>query len=312
MRKTTLPLIFLLLFSGLSEAHCPSRATVFFGNGMFNSFDEAQKSLDALVARVSETENWKRSWSDVAYNFDEPAVYQLLEVLEQKSGDLDKRFWRWFWDWSEAPDWFRNIIKARMLYEEKNGHQRYSLGSQLIRYQKELMKDRGVIVVAHSQGNFFANSAALHLAAGMYPVNNFYRVISVATPASFVDGDGPYFTLTSDGVIRWIPGALPPNATNVAPAPGLLDHKFVEHYLQGQPTGEKIVTAVQSTLEGLLRDAKKAQRGWDSCWRWLDSLNLPKNDENECVIRCGTAKMDFSNFSCGSLCETYCSCLRRR
>src|SRR5690606_31530142 len=109
MRTAIGTLVLVLSFEALGQ--CLPQATLFFGNGMFNSKESAHKSLEALRKKLSETENWKKHRSLVAYNYDEAAVYQLLEVLEQKQGDFDKRFWRWLTNWLDAPEWFQDLIK---------------------------------------------------------------------------------------------------------------------------------------------------------------------------------------------------------
>lgn len=289
-------------------AQCPPEASLFFGNGMFNPESSARESLKQLSLRIKEAENWKRSRSYLAYNYDEAAVYQLLEVLEQKQGDFDKRFWRWLMDWSDAPSWFQKAIEKLQVKKDMAGFQKYSLSDQIFKYEEELGAERSIVVVAHSQGNFFANNASLFLQSSFYPATSKFKIVSVATPASFVQDDGPYFTLKSDGVIRFIPGALPPNAENSTPSPGLFDHRFVDHYLNSSPTGSKIIEKVQTTFAGLLEQDSKAKVYNAQCWNWFQSLNLDKSKSGECVLRCNTAKNGVGNFMCNTLCESYCSC----
>jgi hypothetical protein len=94
-----------------------------------------------------------------------------------------------------------------------------------------------VLIVAHSQGNFFANNILEDHYSGPKTLHWDFekksaRLVSVATPSSHVE-DGEYTTLQSDGVIRTIPRALPPNSQNTQPSPGRFDHEFVKHYLKG-------------------------------------------------------------------------------
>lgn len=94
----------MLLVGTLTEAQCPARTSLFFANGMFNSRRDAERSRDELSKRLSETDSWRKKRTYVAYNYDEGAIYQLLEVYEQKMGDFDIKFWKLFWDWADAPD----------------------------------------------------------------------------------------------------------------------------------------------------------------------------------------------------------------
>ncbi len=310
MRIALLTIILAFVLPAYSQ--CPAETTLFFANGMFNSKVSAKESLEVLKNRVSETENWKRSRSQLAYNYDEIAAYQVLVVFEQKMGDFDKQFWRWMWNFSDAPKWFQDQIKLALVKQDGSGLQSYGLSEQVAQYEHEMSLDRSIVVVAHSQGNFFANNASLVLQTEFYPASSDFRIISVATPSAFVSDEGPYFTLKSDGVIGLIPAALPANVANTSPAPGLFDHRFIDHYLYGKTTGDKIIESIQSTLKLLSDDAKKANGYNKDCWQWLESLHLSVTDSQECTIKCSVAKNDFSNMSCNSLCESYCGCRRKR
>ena len=237
----------------------------------------------------------------------------MLEVFEQKNGDFAKTFWRWMWDWTDAPDWFQNRMKAAMALQDLTGLQGYELSDHVLRYEDQMDLDRSIVIVAHSQGNFFANNASLILQNDHYPASTHFRIVAVATPTAFVNDDGPYFTLKSDGVIRLIPTALPPNMVNESPKPGLFDHRFVKHYLQGQPTGQKIIDTVQSTIKSLAEETKKDESYNADCWAWFKSLSIPpKADPQQCILKCNVAKNDFTNFSCNQLCEAYCQCAAKR
>ena len=314
MRSTVYAVVSVLLaWTCITQAQCPAETSLFFSNGMFNSKQSANDSRRNLEMRLSETENWKRSRTYLAYNEDENAAYRLLEVYEQKSGDFGKTFWRWMWDWSAAPDWFKDSMKAAMAKQDLHGLQGYELSDHVIRYEGQMDLDRSIVVVAHSQGNFFANNASLILQNEHYPAATQFRIVAVATPASFVNDDGPYFTLKSDGVIRLIPTALPPNMVNESPKPGFFDHRFVDHYLNGQPTGQKIIDTVQATIKSLAEETKKDENYNAECWKWFKSLSIsPKTDSQECTLECTIAKNDFSNFSCNQLCEAYCQCSVKR
>ncbi len=314
MRSTVFALISVSVAWTLAvHAQCPSETSLFFANGMFNSKKSAYNSLDHLTKHLNETENWNRERSYLAYNEDENAAYQLLEVYEQKSGDFGKTFWRWMWDWSAAPDWFKDSMKAAMVKQDLDGLQGYNLSDHVFRYEEQMDLDRSIVVVAHSQGNFFANNASLILQNDYYPAATQFRIVAVATPAGFVNDDGPYFTLKSDSVIRLVPAALPPNMVNESPKPGFFDHRFVDHYLDGRPTGQKIIDAVQSTIKSLADETKKNDSYNAECWAWFESLSIPpKTDSRECVLKCNVAKNNFSTFSCNQLCEAYCQCSVKR
>ena len=77
IRKLIVIVIVLTALNFQSEAQCPAESVLFFANGMFNSKESAQNSLTALKNRIKETPNWTRDRSELAYNYDEAAAYQL-------------------------------------------------------------------------------------------------------------------------------------------------------------------------------------------------------------------------------------------
>lgn len=90
MRKAFLALVF--SFSSIALAQCPAESTLFFGNGMFNSHSSAQKSLDTLKSRLSESENWKRERSHLAYNYDENTACKRSRIFRLPTLNGPTRF----------------------------------------------------------------------------------------------------------------------------------------------------------------------------------------------------------------------------
>lgn len=116
----------------------------------------------------------------------------------------------------------------------------------VLTYKREILEGRKVVLVAHSQGNFFANRAYTSLSADE---KRSTGIVSVANPDSAVADGRPYTTLTNDWVIAAIPGALRGNTTNSPNAShDFLHHGFVESYLVAG-------TASQSRILGHVRNA---------------------------------------------------------
>ena len=121
----------------------------------------------------------------------------------------------------------------------------------------EKVKTQKVLLVAHSQGNFYANSLYDTLAGkiGGVPTQSI-GVYGVATPASRVAGDGKWLTSSTDKVIMGLVGNISPRGvmtanTNISLSPGddKLGHKFSEVYLKYR--GGKIVYDIQESLDKL-------------------------------------------------------------
>ncbi|MBY0385295.1 hypothetical protein K2X05_09065 [bacterium] len=230
---------------------------------MFNTYSDALMSLLELKKNVGTATNWRKEKSKLVYN---PIGFwggdELLEALLQKKNEFTSQFWYWIFNLEKSPKWFQQIIKNRIQRLELNNLS--SVDSEhMACYGKDLLDGRSIVVVAHSQGNFFTNSSANMLDIQFFPIKSHFKMISVATPASSVTNHGPHFTLLSDGVIKWIPNSLPANSSNTKPTPGIFDHAFIEHYLSGQPTGSNIVNAVHEAFKKLASTTKNPENDED-------------------------------------------------
>lgn len=119
-------------------------------------------------------------------------------------------------------------------------------------YRTELALGNRVLLVAHSNGNVYADEAYKRLGVDERPS---VGVVAVATLLGSVPGNGPYVTLLEDALVAVVPGHLPANTTNtggVCPE-GFGCHDFVRFYLDGVESGPKIVQAVSATIPGLVR-----------------------------------------------------------
>lgn len=123
-------------------------------------------------------------------------------------------------------------------------------------YSAELALGHKVIVVAHSQGNLYANQAFSVVTA--LGGSTLFHIVGVATPATSVAGSGPYFTLHGD-IITLVPGSLPANITNDSPSPcqgalfSVACHAFDDSYMdvqKGDHTRPAIVEAVLAFIRG--------------------------------------------------------------
>ena len=132
----------------------------------------------------------------------------------------------------------------------------YDLVEMLLSASQKL-DTRKVLLVAHSQGNFYANSfyGAVVNKEGGAPKESF-GIYSVATPSSFVAGDGKYITSDTDKVIAAVRGvnflnrSLPPNVhIEIQPNDDNLGHSFANIYLKYQSS--RIISEIQSSLANL-------------------------------------------------------------
>ena len=260
-------------------ANCPhfckssTRAWIFFGNGMFNTHEDAEQAtmqlrrpLSAYFAKYPDLAAVVGNLNSIglAYNADESAFLKLLQVVTQKGRSLEGEFFRWLANLKASPDWFREkAVELAFSLDEEFLMRDPSLREQLEQYSEHLKEGDAVIVIAHSQGNFYANAAWRILNSPGFKMS----VIPIASPhldgvGEEVINDSPYTTLFSDGVIGLVPFHYPPNARN-NPA-GLFDHEFVKHYLGGNNSGPKILRDIACVV---------------SRYRPVDTLdeNIPKH-----------------------------------
>ena len=241
-----------------SSKDCPgneSSAVLFFANGMFNDKGDAEESLAALI---SKTEG-RFSSNDIAYNFNETPLLQILQVFWQKRRS-DQRF-RWsYFSQMDGPPEVKASIQEKVKEMTKEFYVRDAdLRNHVALYKRYLKAKKSIVIVAHSQGNFYANGAFEYLQDEQNeqtPDNEFLnakdlrlKIVGVASPDSYVAGNGSYRTLKSDGVIAKIPNALPPNISNQKF--GHFDHLFIEHYLNGDTSGPEILKLIFEASESV-------------------------------------------------------------
>lgn len=164
---------------------------------------------------------------------------------------------------------------------------------EIIKTASYNVKTKKLLLVAHSQGNFYANNF-YDLVAGQeggVPKESI-GVYSVATPASRVAGGGKWLTSDTDSVIAklvsFVTGRaiMPPNTHIPQELVGkgwFSGHDFVDAYLQYR--GVKIVDDVQQSL-GLLSGNEKQDTN-KSC------ITTPKPYFGYEVVGLGVSTADF-------------------
>jgi len=217
---------------------CGEPMVVFYANGAKNSWQEAFDSreavADGVLGRLTETEiKPSRVSFSLAYNFSEGLVLDLLEAYEQKKYEDLTEFWKWYFDLGIAPQWFQDEVAEGLSRFRASLRSAPNLDEQIASYRAVLDQKGSVLTIAHSQGNLFSNMA-FELISQQSDIGlkrskeaDRLKLVSVATPADHVALDGPYLTLTSDGVVNHlIPGSgaglnspLPANFTNSQPKP---------------------------------------------------------------------------------------------
>jgi hypothetical protein len=237
---------------------CAQKTHVFYGNGMFNDQELATKSYKRLEDNLKSAGDLSDDqWIfDVSYNHDEK-IFSLFQVYLQRRGETVSDYWRWLSGLWLAPEWFQAItldMAARV--DQAQAVIDADLRSHVQRYKTLLMEGSRVLVVGHSQGNLYANSAYTNLA---YDENDLpmeaFGIVAVATPSGRVAGGGPHITRDDDLVINSVrlfyPGTLDGNITNSNTNSDWKNHSFIDAYLDGDQSGPMIVNTALAVANGL-------------------------------------------------------------
>ncbi len=237
-----------------AAAECPESGltTVFYVNGVWNlseeDADDARRTLSVLATQ-SFTNDWPTIDYVTEYNPSDGYIGDLIESADQAlSGTNWTNFWRFAYGLDPAPLWFR-LLSTKLIgaYSSilKINFQPV-LDNQIKDYKGAISKGRKVVVVAHSQGNFFANEAVKQLSVAEL---RSFAIVSVANPDSLVATNVaphiivPPVTLVEDlivesvSAVRLLEGLAPamaPTTTNLpATSADWSGHEFIATYLQG-------------------------------------------------------------------------------
>ena len=187
---TTLP-----LYAAVDEY----KIDLYYANGMLgNSLKSEQKAWDVYVETIQSSVpalDIERVNSKIAYNASELwGGGDVIEVLFQRIiGDTVS--------WLKVQDMFKEYVDENNLIEVLDSlSQAYNfsdLSTQVKNYKENISNGHGVIVVAHSQGNFFTNKAFEYLDDWMKP---YFHMTGVASPSIVVANNGPRVSFDNDPV----------------------------------------------------------------------------------------------------------------
>ncbi len=250
-------LSFLVLTIEAQTNFCDEKdINIYFGNGMNNTIIDANNSRIALENKLK-NQLPKDLNIQYGYSFNHPEdqASQLMEVLRQYSVDDYSQVFRWLSGVVIAPQWFQDWMLATA-----RGYDafEYVVDSDLQRhvqaYRSNILEGKPVILVSHSQGNFYANRAA-----GILNSQSF-TIVAVATPSGFVAGGGNYTTLTNDRIMQVVPANLPGNTTN-SNSYEWTNHNFDKSYLNDDVSGLKIINHIKSAIANVKYPQQEGNQG---------------------------------------------------
>src|SRR3990167_1133863 len=208
------------VFAQTSSVCSPVGYTILTINGILTNKEEAAENSSRLFRRLDGTYNGEPVTVDYLHN---PSHFA-------GGGDIAKTLAQMMNDGKEVDD--------------------YDL-TEMLKSASEKVKTRKLLIVGHSQGNFYAN--AFYKKASV-PLEST-AVYSVATPSSYVAGGGDYITSETDKMIAGLVARvlrkdiLPPNTRieEAANDTGLTaGHSFSDVYLKYR--GAEIVGGIEKSL----------------------------------------------------------------
>lgn len=221
-----------ILFASDNIQCASNEYTILTMNGIFTDDVGARKNKDSLQNKLSPYYN------NESLNFD----YLLNPSHLAGFGDLLKSVYQGIFDSETVKDY--DLVE--MIDD----------ASQKVTTQK-------ILIVAHSQGNFYANSfydVVTNPDGGVNPKS--IGVYSVATPSGRVAGDGKWIISDTDKVISTLVGRLlsrkimPPNISiKLGPNDDSTGHSFSDVYLKYKST--QIVSDINFSLSKLSVDENK-------------------------------------------------------
>lgn len=179
----------------------------------------------------------------IAYNTSQGFVDDLLEALEQTVGNE--------WGWGALRAYITVYLTTHNIQEDWQTHV-HDLSVQIENYKQSVRNGHGVIVIAHSQGNYFTNEAYVQLDDWM---QQYFHMFGVATPANHVAGyasgdiTAPYVTFHNDFINAVVTG-LPSNMddTRHHGFPSIAAHDFYENYLAADNSRAVIIDYIEAKL----------------------------------------------------------------
>lgn len=274
----------ILLFISLSFVNINAFASVdesqvdlYYANGIGMELDE-DAAGDLWEDRVeslkkSNPEKLKNTTAKISYNSSTLfGVEDFMEALLQYAVGQGVSEITWgvavLFNHNEYVEWAVNQVNR--LSETLNI---VDLTNHVNAYKNSIESGRGVVVVAHSQGNFFTNKAYQLLTPWM---RSYFQMIGVASPASRVAGDGARVSFDNDPVAWLAPLSNRIENPNRAQPdiPSGDFHSFA--YYMGEPVLESnppISTNVaRALIENAILNGVDAHHSAESQWKKVNDV----------------------------------------
>lgn len=255
---------------------CTNGYTVFFGNGIRTEATAAYASTRRTSSLLGTEYDGEPVTYKTSYNPTDGTLGDLLEAFAQKRAEDPTLSWQLFFRWVSGRvvssslaialrDYFGNdgadrIRDTSARLAQSTSYNDPTVSRHAANYLSELLAGKRVMVVAHSQGNLYANATWNALARNSSSAFDMdaFGIAAIATPANGVaTGDG-YVTSDSDLVIDAVrivsPLTLPANNDSVPsfPPEDRLGHDYNRIYIGSYANlSNQAINVMTSTLSRL-------------------------------------------------------------
>lgn len=232
----------------------PISTRVYFVNGMNANSTSRGQSTNTVA-------NLLGSSYDVALstNNNDKGLDLLLELSREKLNE-PSQFWEYLANINSAPTWYKEYFYD---YLEDYANAEYSVDRDLRlmvdQYLRDLRSGKKIILVAHSQGNFYANNAVQYISQTYPQYSDSMSIVAVGTPAARVLGSGRWHTNALDVVIEGVRafttnGVLQSNFVQYTPQ-DISHHSFRGSYIPARgPLIKQDVMALDALLTIPVKD----------------------------------------------------------
>lgn len=243
-----------------------SKTVIYFGNGINTSIISAKSSLDRITKEIGDDLNGEELEYALAYNETEGMALDLVQASEQQAVQINSKLMLWLNGAGLAPDWFaiwyQNYLYRRttVIAEEVVSHANF--------YLNDILAGKKVIVVSHSQGNFYVNEAKQLLARQLAGEKmSSFAIFGVAVPSDNIGGNRlPYLTNHRD-FIQNVPLSMPTNwklhrsdrtdAEDVGP---IQAHLFNATYISGDfDIKPSLIAGIKTQIDNAARPSHSCQ-----------------------------------------------------
>lgn len=184
---------------------------IFFGNGIDTSEESAERSLNRLRDEIGATYNGRKVRYDLTYNKTSGKYEDLGQSFAQFVIQFDSQIMAWVNGMGAAPAWFSAWYQDVLL--SLTTVVASELPEHVEKYSNALAFGQKVVVVAHSQGNFYVNEAKKLMQQKLSAdTMNSFVIFGAAVPSNNVGGAfGSYYTNHRDIIYQVVPTSLPQN-----------------------------------------------------------------------------------------------------